>query len=89
MAGMPPSVVVVKRANQILDQLEAGSTDKSMKRHATSIRNQSDGMQMSIFQLDDPVLKDTRDQIKGLDVNNLTLVEVLNKLNEIKKLSGK
>jgi DNA mismatch repair protein MutS len=86
MAGMPPSVV--KRANQILEQLEAGSADKSMKRPTTSIRNQREGMQMSIFQLDDPVLKDIRDQIKGLDVNNLTPVEALNKLNEIKKLSG-
>ncbi|MFW5805905.1 MAG: DNA mismatch repair protein MutS [Bacteroidales bacterium] len=86
MAGMPPSVV--KRANQILEQLEAGSADKSMKRPTTSIRNQREGMQMSIFQLDDPVLKDIRDQIKDLDVNNLTPVEALNKLNEIKKLSG-
>ncbi len=87
MAGMPPSVV--KRANQILEQLEAGSADKSMKRPTTSIRNQREGMQMSIFQLDDPVLKDIRDKIKDIDVNNLTPVEALNKLNEIKTLSGK
>ncbi|MEA3449198.1 MAG: DNA mismatch repair protein MutS [Bacteroidota bacterium] len=87
MAGMPPSVV--KRANQILEQLEAGSTDKGMKRPTSTIRNQREGMQMSIFQLDDPVLKDIRDKIKDIDINNLTPVEALNKLNEIKKLSGK
>jgi DNA mismatch repair protein MutS len=87
MAGMPPSVV--KRANQILEQLEAGSTEKGRKRPTSTIRNQREGMQMSIFQLDDPVLKDIRDKIKDIDVNNLTPVEALNKLNDIKKLSGK
>ncbi|MGC9331260.1 MAG: DNA mismatch repair protein MutS [Bacteroidales bacterium] len=87
MAGMPPSVV--KRANQILEQLEAGSTEKGMKRHTSTIRNQREGMQMSIFQLDDPVLKDIRDKIEDIDINNLTPVEALNKLNEIKKLLGK
>ncbi|MFO7790971.1 MAG: DNA mismatch repair protein MutS [Bacteroidales bacterium] len=86
MAGMPPSVV--KRANDILEQLESGSTGKQMSRPTSNIRNEREGMQMSIFQLDDPVLKDIRDQIKDLDVNNLTPVEALNKLNEIKKLSG-
>ena len=51
--------------------------------------NSSDGaMQLSFFQLDDPVLKESRDQIRGLDINSLTPLEALNKLNEIKKLSG-
>ena len=86
MAGMPPSVV--QRANDILEQLESGSEGRSMSRPTNEIMNQREGMQMSIFQLDDPVLKDIRDKIKGLDINNLTPVEALNKLNEIKKISG-
>jgi DNA mismatch repair protein MutS len=86
MAGMPPSVV--KRANEILAQLESGSADRQMTRPTKEIRDQREGMQMSIFQLDDPVLKDIRDQIKGLDINNLTPIDALNKLNEIKRLSG-
>jgi len=86
MAGMPPSVV--QRANEILEQLEAGSSDRNMSRPTNKIRNEREGMQMTMFQLDDPVLKDIRDQIKDIDVNNLTPVEALNKLNEIKKLSG-
>jgi DNA mismatch repair protein MutS len=86
MAGMPPSVI--KRANEILSQLESASSDRQMARPTSEIRNQREGMQMSIFQLDDPVLKDIRDKIKGLDINNLTPVDALNKLNEIKRLSG-
>ncbi|MFO7878810.1 MAG: DNA mismatch repair protein MutS [Bacteroidales bacterium] len=86
MAGMPPSVV--RRADEILGQLESASTDKKMSRPTNKIRNEREGMQMSMFQLDDPVLKDIRDQIKDIDVNNLTPVDALNKLNEIKKLSG-
>jgi DNA mismatch repair protein MutS len=86
MAGMPPSVV--KRANEILGQLESASTGKQMNRPTKEIVEQREGMQMSIFQLDDPVLKDIRDKIKNLDINNLTPVEALNKLNEIKRLSG-
>ncbi|MDA3942493.1 MAG: DNA mismatch repair protein MutS [Bacteroidetes bacterium] len=86
MAGMPPSVV--QRANEILGQLESASTGKQMNRPTKEIVEQREGMQMSIFQLDDPVLKDIRDKIKNLDVNNLTPVEALNKLNEIKRLSG-
>jgi len=86
MAGMPPSVV--QRANEILGQLESASTGKQMNRPTKEIVEQREGMQMSIFQLDDPVLKDIRDKIKNLDINNLTPVEALNKLNEIKRLSG-
>ena len=51
-----------------------------------NIGNGNDGMQLSIFQLDDPVLSQVRDEIIGLDINNLTPVEALNKLNEIKKI---
>ncbi len=86
MAGMPPSVV--QRANDILAQLESSSSGKKMNRPTAEISEQREGMQMSIFQLDDPVLKDIRDEIKGLDINNLTPMEALNKLNEIKRLSG-
>lgn len=86
MAGMPPSVV--QRANDILAQLESSSSGKQMNRPTAEISEQREGMQMSIFQLDDPVLKDIRDEIKGLDINNLTPMEALNKLNEIKRLSG-
>lgn len=86
IAGMPRSIV--KRANVILKQLEAdnaevGSVGKPSVEHLADSR---DGMQLSIFQLDDPVLSQVRDEILGLDINNLTPVEALNKLNDIKKI---
>ena len=89
IAGMPKSIV--KRANVILQQLEAdnaqvGTVGKPTKEIAQS----REGMQLSFFQLDDPVLCQVRDEILGLDVNNLTPLEALNKLNDIKKIvSGK
>nr|WP_207778417.1 DNA mismatch repair protein MutS [Balneicella halophila] len=87
MAGMPASVV--QRANVILEQLE-GKTDKSnLGKPVKELAQSREGYQMSFFQLDDPVLTQIRDQIAGLDVNNLTPVEALNILNEIKKLTGK
>ncbi|MEZ5070016.1 MAG: DNA mismatch repair protein MutS [Bacteroidales bacterium] len=86
MAGMPKSVV--KRANEILKTLEKGGGEKELSRPVSEIAGHREGMQMSFFQLDDPVLSQIRDQIAGLDINNLTPVEALNKLNEIKKLSG-
>jgi DNA mismatch repair protein MutS len=86
MAGMPKSVV--KRANEILEELEKTGGDKNLSKPVGELAAQREGMQMSFFQLDDPVLKQIRDQIAGLDINNLTPVEALNKLNEIKKLSG-
>jgi DNA mismatch repair protein MutS len=86
MAGMPRSVV--KRAGEILKELEKTGGDKSLGKPVKELAGQREGLQMSFFQLDDPVLKQIRDQIAGLDINNLTPVEALNRLNEIKKLSG-
>ncbi len=87
MAGMPRSVV--GRAEEILKQLEGNSNNKTnLDKHVGEIADTREGMQLSFFQLDDPVLKQVRDEIVNLDVNNLTPVEALNKLNEIKKLTG-
>lgn len=85
MAGMPKSIV--KRADEILHQLEAENRQEgiSAKPHATK-QTSSDGIQLSFFQLDDPVLCQIRDEILNLDVNNLTPLEALNKLNDIKKI---
>ncbi len=85
IAGMPKSIV--KRANVILKQLEddnsqVGTVGKPTREIAAS----REGMQLSFFQLDDPVLCQIRDEILGLDINNLTPVEALNKLNEIKAI---
>ena len=90
IAGMPKSIV--KRANTILKQLEAESSGVGAKAKpsAEALNQSRAGMQLSFFQLDDPVLTQVRDEILGLDVNNLTPLEALNKLNEIKKIvSGK
>ena len=86
MAGMPKSVV--KRANEILSELEKTGGDKNLSKPVAELAGGREGLQMSFFQLDDPVLKQIRDQINDLDINNLNPVEALNKLNEIKKLSG-
>ena len=90
IAGMPKSIV--KRAGVILKQLEADNSSVGTvgKPTAEKIDNGREGMQLSFFQLDDPVLCQIRDEILGLDINNLTPVEALNKLNDIKKIvSGK
>ena len=86
IAGMPRSIV--KRANVILKELEAdnsqvGTVGKTAIEHLEKSR---EGVQLSFFQLDDPVLTQIRDEILGLDVNNLTPVEALNKLNDIKEI---
>lgn len=86
MAGMPKSVI--KRANEILMELEKTGGEKNLSKPVAELAGSREGLQMSFFQLDDPVLKQIRDQIADLDVNNLTPVEALNILNEIKKLSG-
>jgi DNA mismatch repair protein MutS len=86
MAGMPKSVI--KRAEQILAKLEGSREKGSLSKPLGEIREKREGMQLSFFQLDDPVLKQIRDEIAGLDINNLTPIEALNKLNEIKKLTG-
>ena len=86
IAGMPKSIV--KRANVILKQLEADNSNVGSvgKPSAQALNQSREGMQLSFFQLDDPVLSQVRDEILGLDINNLTPVEALNKLNEIKKI---
>ena len=87
IAGMPRSIV--RRANVILRQLEAeGAGVGSAGKPTAAIAQSREGMQLSFFQLDDPVLCQIRDEILGLDINNLTPVEALNKLNEIKKIVG-
>ena len=89
MAGMPKSIV--KRADQILHQLESEKRQEGVAATSkASVKSKKvaaeDGLQLSFFQLDDPVLCQIRDEIIHLDINNLTPVEALNKLNEIKKI---
>ncbi len=86
IAGMPRSIV--KRAEVILKQLEADNAEVGSvgKPSVENLAQSRDGVQLSIFQLDDPVLSQVRDEIIGLDINNLTPVEALNKLNDIKKI---
>ncbi|WP_185117487.1 DNA mismatch repair protein MutS [Dysgonomonas sp. Marseille-P4361] len=88
MAGMPQSIV--KRANSILKQLESDNRKQGISKPIKDINENREGYQLNFFQLDDPVLSQVRDEIKLLDINNLTPMEALNKLNEIKKIvSGK
>ena len=85
IAGMPRSIV--KRANVILKQLESENAQVGKAgKPIAEIADSREGMQLSFFQLDDPVLCQVRDTILGLDVNNLTPIEALNKLNDIKKI---
>ena len=85
MAGMPKSVV--KRSNEILAQLEKDNRKAGpLSKHIGEVAQNREGLQMSFFQLDDPVLIQIRDEIRNVDVNNLTPLEALNKLNEIKKI---
>ena len=85
MAGMPKSIV--KRADEILHQLEAENRQEGISAKPQLAKQaSSDGIQLSFFQLDDPVLCQIRDEILNLDVNNLTPLEALNKLNDIKKI---
>lgn len=92
LAGMLPEVVT--RADEVLKSLERSASNvTSPNAPVESIATSSDihgkaGYQLSIFQLDDPVLSEIRDEIKGLDVNNMTPMEALNKLAEIKKICG-
>ena len=87
MAGMPKSVV--NRAGEILKQLEKANRKELPAKSVKDLAEMREGFQLSFFQLDDPVLKQIRDEIKNLDVNNLTPMEALNKLNEIQKIIGK
>jgi DNA mismatch repair protein MutS len=88
LAGMPSSII--QRANQILKDLESNSATQNQTQVGSGKASVSapSGMQLSFFQLDDPVLEQIRDEVKNLDINNLTPLEALNKLNEIKKLVG-
>ncbi|MDD4143741.1 MAG: DNA mismatch repair protein MutS [Prolixibacteraceae bacterium] len=86
MAGMPRSIT--KRAEEILKKLENNKGDEKLAKPLGEIGEKREGIQLSFFQLDDPVLKEIRNEIANLDINNLTPIEALNKLNEIKKLTG-
>ncbi len=92
LAGMPKTVV--ERANEVLAILEnthrteEPKTKASQKKKSSKKTSKADGVQLSFFQLDDPVLEQIRDEIKDLDINTLTPVEALMKLNEIKKYVG-
>lgn len=91
LAGMPSSII--QRANQILKDLEQGARNQEQGPKETIGSGKASvsapgGMQLSFFQLDDPVLEQIRDEVKTLDINNLTPLEALNKLSEIKKLVG-
>ena len=84
MAGMPQSIV--KRSEQILKQLETDNRQNGLAKPISEIAEQREGLQLSFFQLDDPVLEQIRDEIKGLNINNLTPLEALNKLSEVKRI---
>ncbi len=92
IAGMPPSIV--ERAYEVLKQLEENNRQDGSSSAATKVASKTlddvassrSGMQLSFFQLDDPVLSQVRDEIIGIDINNLTPMDALNKLNEIKKI---
>jgi DNA mismatch repair protein MutS len=86
MAGMPKSIVA--RANDILKDLESSHRTELAREPVKELANHREGMQLSFFQLDDPVLKQIRDEIAKLDINNLTPMEALNKLNDIKRITG-
>jgi len=85
MAGMPKSII--SRADEILRELEGNQKkEAALSKPVSTLAENREGFQLSIFQLDDPVLKLIRDELTGLDIENLTPVEALNKLYEIKKL---
>ena len=90
MAGMPKSIVY--RANKILEQLEAAGSDvngtATVGKPVDSIAQNRDGYQLSFFQLDDPVLSQIKKELMNLDIDRLSPLEALNKLNDIKKLAG-
>ena len=84
MAGMPQSII--KRSEQILKQLEADNRQTGVAKPVAALAQGREGYQLSIFQLDDPMLAQVRDEIMKADIDHLTPVEALNKLNEIKKI---
>ena len=86
LAGLPNKVV--NRANEILEQLEVGNSKSPITDGSKPAKKKPEAVQLSLFQLDDPILEAVRDEINHLDINNLTPIEALNKLNEIKKIVG-
>ncbi len=84
MAGMPQSIT--KRSETILEQMETANRQQGINKPIKDIIEKREGYQLSFFQLDDPVLSQVRDEIINTDINNLTPIEALNKLNEIKKI---
>ena len=84
LAGMPPSIV--HRADEVLTHLETNNRKDSVTKNLDSVAEERSGMQLSFFQLDDPVLSQVRDEILDLDINNLTPMSALNKLHDIKKI---
>ena len=86
LAGMPASII--ERATHILADLEQASKNGDLTKPIEHIGETREGMQLSFFQLDDPVLEQIRDEVQSLDINNLTALEALNKLSEIKRLVG-
>jgi len=87
MAGMPKSVV--KRASEVLKELEGTYRKESLSKPIDTIAQQREGYQLSFFQLDDPVLSQIRDELLEIEINNLTPLEALQKLNDIKRLLKK
>lgn len=84
MAGMPQSIT--KRADAILKEMESNNRQQGISKPMKDIVEKREGYQLSFFQLDDPILSQVRDEILNTDVNNLTPIEALNKLNDIKKI---
>ncbi len=84
LAGMPQSIV--RRADEVLKHLETNNRKDSIEKDLGSVAEQRSGMQLSFFQLDDPVLSQVRDEIRDLDINNLTPMAALNKLHDIRKI---
>jgi DNA mismatch repair protein MutS len=86
MAGMPKSLV--NRADDVLKEMEKSHDTHQLGRPVNELAGKREGLQLSFFQLDDPVLKQIRDEIVNTDINNLTPLEALNKLNEIRRMIG-
>ena len=84
LAGMPPAIV--KRADEVLHQLETNNRRDDIAKDLGAVAEQTGGIQLSFFQLDDPVLSQVRDEIRDLDINNLTPMAALNKLHDIRKI---
>ncbi|GHT18424.1 DNA mismatch repair protein MutS [Bacteroidia bacterium] len=85
MAGMPQSII--RRAEQILKQLEDDNRQTGISKPVSDLAAQREGLQLSFFQLDDPILEQIRDEINNLNINSLTPLEALNKLSEIKRIT--